>query len=140
MDGGGVDKKARGSLLPLPSTNESQTPHPISEVRALADRDEDSPEKVANYAELQGGQGRDVYFRPDRYQRDLAGITLNLVENEIHRRRMRCPRKPPAFAVVPLTHGIVSLRRDTSGDGNVLPSRFPDQASGDVRSRFGVTE
>lgn len=44
---------------------------------------------VANYVELDGGKGRDIYFRPDRYQRSdlgLVGVAVELKHGEQVRR------------------------------------------------------
>jgi extracellular factor (EF) 3-hydroxypalmitic acid methyl ester biosynthesis protein len=45
---------------------------------------------VADYEALKGGSGRDVYFRPDRYQRSELGPVGVAVELELAGERQRC--------------------------------------------------
>src|SRR5579859_7225343 len=68
---------------------EARDRHPISDVHALSD-DERPSERVADYASLEGGQGRDVYFRPDRYQRSDLGPIGVVVEVRLGDARHRC--------------------------------------------------
>jgi extracellular factor (EF) 3-hydroxypalmitic acid methyl ester biosynthesis protein len=46
--------------------------------------------EVADYADRDGGQGRDVFFRPDRYQRADLGPIGVAVEIDIGERRYSC--------------------------------------------------
>ncbi len=63
---------------------------PISDVRALSRKKDAAPNRVAEYAELQGTQGRDIYFRPERYQlADLGPIGV-VVELRIGERIYSC--------------------------------------------------
>lgn len=45
---------------------------------------------VARYEELRGGSGRDIYFRPDRYQRSDLGPIGVAVEVQLDEQRERC--------------------------------------------------
>jgi extracellular factor (EF) 3-hydroxypalmitic acid methyl ester biosynthesis protein len=63
--------------------------HPQSDVRAIVEP-ESSSERVADYAALEGGQGRDVYFRPDRYQRSELGPIGVIVEVRMGEARHPC--------------------------------------------------
>jgi extracellular factor (EF) 3-hydroxypalmitic acid methyl ester biosynthesis protein len=45
---------------------------------------------IADYVDLDGGQGRDVFFRPDRYQRSELGPVGAVVELELGDRVERC--------------------------------------------------
>lgn len=64
--------------------------HPVSDVRALVKADDDPSDQVANYAELEGGQGRDVFFRPDRYQRSDLGPIGVIVEIRLGDQKYAC--------------------------------------------------
>jgi extracellular factor (EF) 3-hydroxypalmitic acid methyl ester biosynthesis protein len=46
--------------------------------------------QVANYEDLRGGSGRDIYFRPDRYQRSDLGPIGVAVELTLEEQRERC--------------------------------------------------
>jgi extracellular factor (EF) 3-hydroxypalmitic acid methyl ester biosynthesis protein len=67
-------------------------PPPASEVSGVrrAPRETLPSGEVADYAALLGGQGRDVFFRPDRYQlRDLGPVGVS-VELETADRKISC--------------------------------------------------
>jgi len=63
---------------------------PISDVRALAKKTSVATGRVADYAALQGTQGRDVYFRPERYQLADLGPVGVVVELRIAERIYPC--------------------------------------------------
>jgi extracellular factor (EF) 3-hydroxypalmitic acid methyl ester biosynthesis protein len=82
-----------GVLLPRADEKKEREQNPISDVRSLGDRDESerpASEGGADYAELQGAEGRDVYFRPDRYQRSDLGPIGVVVEVGTGGKTHRC--------------------------------------------------
>jgi extracellular factor (EF) 3-hydroxypalmitic acid methyl ester biosynthesis protein len=90
MGGGSVDRKTLGGALSNALVIGGREDNPQSDVRALADLEEVSTERVANYAALDGGEGRDVYFRPDRYQRSDLGPVGVVVEVLTGDKRYSC--------------------------------------------------
>jgi extracellular factor (EF) 3-hydroxypalmitic acid methyl ester biosynthesis protein len=90
MDGGAVETK--NQLAQSPSARENGEPerNPVSDVRSLSEKEATSGERVANYADFEGGQGRDVYFRPDRYLRSDLGPIGVIVEVRAGDKRHPC--------------------------------------------------
>src|SRR6266480_1501975 len=56
------------------------TPTPTSSVRPRAQPTPLRPNRGQPYAELEGGQGREVFFRPHRYQREDLGPVCPTVQ------------------------------------------------------------
>jgi len=85
-----VDRKTSASLLSNAHEKDGRDQNPISDVRALVDLDVRPSERGANYAELKGGEGRDIYFRPDRYQRSDLGPIGVVVQVRLTNRKYTC--------------------------------------------------
>src|SRR6185436_4407979 len=90
MDGGSVETKKQLAQSAFARENGEAERNPVSDVRALSEKEAASSERVANYAEFEGGQGRDVYFRPDRYLRSDLGPIGVIVEVRAGDKRHPC--------------------------------------------------
>jgi len=83
-----VDRKTQTALLLPTAPDPDDDRNPVSDVRALSPGEE--TDRVANYAELQGGQGRDVFFRPDRLKLSDLGPIGVIVEVRVGDLRCQC--------------------------------------------------
>ena len=83
----------------------------------------------------------DIGQRPDGDQGDLAGIFARLVQDEIHRRRMRSARERAALGIAALGEGAqIDIGGRAHGDGNVAAAQLAQHAVEHFRARRRVAE
>src|SRR5580658_4654754 len=85
-------------------------------------------------------QRANVHQRADGDQRDLAGITANLLEDEIRGAGMKGPGEVTTLAIAALIHHIGGVSGCTGEDRNVGAAGFAEEPVDDFGSGFGVSE